>query len=299
MAGTDTPSEALQGATLRRALLERLRFERAMGLETIRPVDLPRKTAPVAAATTPATVPIATASATATRVRETSSANEPAAPIKPAPPTVRASASETTTATTAAPTAAPIPAGDKAARWKDLETRALACVQCVLHTGRTNVVFGCGNREARLLFVGEGPGESEDLQGIPFVGRAGELLNKIISAMACTRDDVYICNVVKCRPPQNRTPLPDEIAACSPYLFEQIALVAPKVIVTLGAPATKTLLRTTQGIMSLRGRWSNFRGTPVMPTYHPAFVLRQYTEEVRRAVWEDMKKVMERLKEAH
>jgi uracil-DNA glycosylase len=148
------------------------------------------------------------------------------------------------------------------------------------------------------VFVGEGPGADEDQQGVPFVGRAGQLLNKIINAMGIQRDDVYICNVVKCRPPENRTPESAEILACSPFLEEQIALIAPKVIVTLGGPATKTLLQTSQGIMSIRGRWFAYKGIPVMPTYHPAFVLRSYTEENRRAVWDDMKKVMERIKQA-
>ena len=171
----------------------------------------------------------------------------------------------------------------------------MACTACVLHQGRTNVVFGCGNREASLMFVGEAPGQDEDLQGFPFVGRAGQLLNRIIAAMGLKREEVYICNIVKCRPPENRTPLPDEVAACSPYLFEQIELVAPKAIVALGAPAAKTLLNTNQGIMSIRGHWFSFRGIPVMPTYHPAFVLRRYTEEVRRAVWDDMQQVMARL----
>jgi len=174
----------------------------------------------------------------------------------------------------------------------------MTCQACVLAKTRTNVVFGTGNRNAKLLFVGEGPGADEDAQGEPFVGRAGQFLNKVISAMGLKREEVYICNVVKCRPPGNRTPLPDEVAACNTYLTEQIALVAPKAIVALGSPASKTLLNTTQGIMSLRGRWHAYKGVPLMPTYHPAFVLRQYTEEVRRAVWEDMKKVMEKLMQA-
>ena len=172
----------------------------------------------------------------------------------------------------------------------------MGCTACALAKGRTNVVFGTGNREAQLVFVGEGPGFDEDQQGIPFVGRAGQFLDKIIAAMKLKREEVYICNVVKCRPPENRTPLPDEIAACWPYLQEQLELVAPKVIVTLGAPATKTLLKTTQGIMALRGKWYAYNKIPVMPTYHPAFVLRSYTEENRRAVWEDMKQVMAKLK---
>ena len=147
------------------------------------------------------------------------------------------------------------------------------------------------------MFIGEGPGEDEDRTGEPFVGKAGQLLNKIIGAMGVKREEVYIANVVKCRPPGNRTPLPDETASCAPYLFEQIELVAPQVIVTLGAPATKILLNTISGIGALRGRWSTYRQIPVMPTFHPAFVLRTYTEEVRGQVWSDMKQVMAKLKD--
>jgi len=185
--------------------------------------------------------------------------------------------------------------GDKDTRWKDLEARAMGCVSCVLHQARTHVVFGTGNRNAQLVFVGEGPGPDEDMQGVPFVGKAGQLLDKIIGAMKLQREDVYLCNVVKCRPPGNRTPLPDEIAACSPFLAEQLELIAPKVIVALGGPAAKTLLHTEAGITALRGRWQSYKSIPVMPTYHPAFVLRTYTEEVRRQVWDDMKQVMAKL----
>jgi DNA polymerase len=187
---------------------------------------------------------------------------------------------------------------DKSTRWAQLEAKAKACTACVLAKTRQNVVFGAGDRGARLVFVGEGPGADEDAKGEPFVGKAGQLLNKIIAAMGLKREEVYICNVVKCRPPENRTPLPDEVMKCHPFLVEQIELVGPKAIVALGSPAAKTLLNTTQGIMSLRGRWHMYRGIPVMPTYHPAYVLRQYTEEVRRAVWEDMKKVVAKLQAA-
>jgi uracil-DNA glycosylase len=171
----------------------------------------------------------------------------------------------------------------------------MGCTACVLHKGRKKVVFGDGNRNAQLVFVGEGPGADEDAQGLPFVGRAGQLLDKIIGAMKLQRKDVYICNVVKCRPPENRTPLPDEIGACQPFLTEQLELISPRVIVALGSPAAKTLLKTAQGIMSIRGKWFSYRGIPVMPTYHPAFLLRSYTEENRRAVWEDMKRVLEKM----
>lgn len=173
----------------------------------------------------------------------------------------------------------------------------MACVKCPLSTTRNTVVFGVGNRSAKLVFVGEAPGEDEDKQGEPFVGRAGQLLNKIITAMKWTREEVYICNTIKCRPPGNRPPLPDELASCNPFLVEQLELIQPKAIVALGSPAAKTLLQTIQGIMSLRGRWGSYRGIPVMPTFHPAYLLRSYTEENRRMVWEDMKKVAEKLKD--
>lgn len=276
--------ETLTGARLRRAALERLRFEQAMGLECVKPVAL----APTAAGQEPGTGsqgPAATPPPPA----------QAATSLGPGPVPAAAAAAGVDLLTPAI--AAGGRSGDVAARWKDLEARALACKACGLHAGRTNVVFGCGDRGARLLFVGEGPGQDEDLQGVPFVGRAGQLLNKIIAAMGLRREDVYICNVVKCRPPGNRTPETDEAAACWPLLCEQIELVAPRVIVALGAPATKRLLNVSQGIMSIRGNWFGFRGIPVMPTYHPAFVLRQYTERNRRAVWEDMKLVVARLKE--
>ncbi len=269
--------ESMDPASVRRRVLERVRFEQSLGIEF-----LPRvKIATPVQVTTPAdstrpvmqipTVQLARTMPTA------------------AAPVVRSVPIENTSVF-------PIANADKVARWDALEKRALACVSCVLHQARTNVVFGTGNRNAQLLFVGEGPGQDEDLQGLPFVGKAGQLLDKIIVAMQLKREDVYICNVVKCRPPGNRTPLPDEIGACLPFLAEQIDLVAPKVIVALGGPAAKTLLHTEAGITALRGRWASYKSIPVMPTFHPAFVLRQYTEEVRRQVWEDMKKVMDKLK---
>jgi len=187
-------------------------------------------------------------------------------------------------------------ATEKSKRWEALEARALGCTRCVLHCGRTHVVFGDGNRQARLVFVGEGPGADEDRTGVPFVGKAGQLLNKIIGAMGLNREDVYICNIVKCRPPENRTPRPDEMALCQPFLEEQLALIAPQAIVALGSSAAMALLQTNTGITQLRGHWRLYNGTHVMPTYHPAFVLRQYTEQIRRQVWDDMRLVMQYLK---
>jgi DNA polymerase len=155
-------------------------------------------------------------------------------------------------------------------------------------------VFGVGDPRARLLFVGEGPGRDEDLQGEPFVGRAGQLLTDIIEkGMKLKRSDVYICNVVKCRPPENRNPEPDEVEACSPFLVRQIELVSPEVIVALGKFAAQTLLQTTTPITKLRGEWREYRGVPLMPTLHPAYLLRNPAD--KRLVWEDVKKVMARL----
>lgn len=172
------------------------------------------------------------------------------------------------------------------------------CRRCKLCEGRTNIVFGVGDPNAKLMFVGEGPGADEDAQGEPFVGRAGQTLNKMIAAIGLERKDVFIANIVKCRPPGNRDPEPDEVATCSPFLFRQIEAIAPKAIVALGAPATKTLLSTKVGITALRGKWASFRGIPVMPTFHPAFLLRQYTVGNRQAVFDDLKAAKARIDEA-
>ena len=164
------------------------------------------------------------------------------------------------------------------------------CVRCKLcGLGRRQVVFGVGHPKARLMFVGEAPGEDEDRQGEPFVGRAGQLLTKIIEAISLTRDQVYIANVIKCRPPGNRNPEPDEVAACEPFLFQQIAIVQPRVIVALGKFAAQCLLRTAEPITRLRGREFEYRGATLIPTFHPAYLLRN--PPAKREVWEDMKKV--------
>jgi uracil-DNA glycosylase family 4 len=167
------------------------------------------------------------------------------------------------------------------------------CIRCKLHKGRTKIVFGDGHPQAKLLFIGEGPGRDEDLQGLPFVGRAGKLLTQMIEAMGLQRSDVYICNVVKCRPPENRAPEKDEVAACSPFLFRQIDLVAPKVIVCLGSIAAQTILETTRGISQFRGQWLEFRGRKLMATYHPAYLLRN--PAAKSEVWKDLQKVMAEL----
>ncbi len=176
---------------------------------------------------------------------------------------------------------------------KDLEQAIQGCLACPLGPGRLRFVFGEGNPKAGLMFVGEGPGRDEDLQGRPFVGKAGELLDKMIQAIGLQRDQVYIANVVKCRPPDNRTPAPEEAAACLGYLRRQIELIQPKVIVTLGATPLRELVGVSEGVTKARGQWKRVeiggRSIPVMPTFHPAYVLRQYTAEVRKAVWEDLK----------
>jgi uracil-DNA glycosylase family 4 len=164
------------------------------------------------------------------------------------------------------------------------------CRRCKLHTlGRKQVVFGVGNPTADLMFVGEAPGADEDEQGEPFVGRAGQLLTKIIEAIGLKREDVYIANIIKCRPPGNRNPEPDEVEQCEPFLFRQVAAIKPRVIVALGKFAAQSLLRTTDPITRLRGRSFNYRGATLIPTFHPAFLLRN--PSAKREVWEDMKKV--------
>jgi len=169
------------------------------------------------------------------------------------------------------------------------------CTRCRLCEGRTQIVFGDGDPQAALMFIGEGPGETEDLRGLPFVGRAGELLTQMIEkGLGIPRRDVYICNIVKCRPPGNRTPLSDEVASCRPFLDAQIDAVQPRVIVALGKPAASLLLGRDVAITRARGTWHAYRGIPVMPTFHPAFVLRQYTAENRRLVWSDLKAALEK-----
>jgi uracil-DNA glycosylase len=169
------------------------------------------------------------------------------------------------------------------------------CTRCKLHgLGRKQIVFGVGNPNADLMFVGEAPGGDEDIQGIPFVGRAGQLLTKIIEAIGLAREDVYIANVIKCRPPQNRNPEQDEVDTCEPFLFQQVDVIKPKVIVALGTFAARALLRTLDPISRLRGRVYDYRGAKLVPTFHPAYLLRNPAS--KRDVWEDMKLVRELLK---
>ena len=167
------------------------------------------------------------------------------------------------------------------------------CTRCKLHKARTNIVFGVGNPKAELVFVGEGPGRDEDEQGEPFVGRAGKLLTQMIEAMGLRRQDVYICNVVKCRPPENRLPEKDEVATCSPYLLRQLGVIHPKVICALGSCAAQTMLNTTQGISRFRGEWFDYHGAKLMATYHPAYLLRN--PPAKGEVWKDLQKIMAHL----
>jgi uracil-DNA glycosylase len=182
------------------------------------------------------------------------------------------------------------PAGGLAAVREELGN----CTRCKLFKGRSNIVFGEGDPKAVLVFVGEGPGKEEDEQGRPFVGAAGQLLTDIIvKGMKLGRQDVYICNIVKCRPPNNRNPEPDEIEACEPFLKKQLQAINPGVIVALGNVAVKTLLKTGEGITSLRGKWRAYNGIPLMPTFHPAYLLRNPKD--KKLVWEDIQQVMEKL----
>ncbi len=186
-------------------------------------------------------------------------------------------------------------AGSKQQALDELRKALEPCCKCDIAEARTHLVFGDGDPDADLMFIGEAPGQQEDLQGVPFVGRAGQLLTRIIEAIGLARDRVYIGNILKCRPPNNRTPTVQESATCFPNLERQIEIIQPRIIVTLGNPATKTLLETTQGITRMRGRFVEWRGIEVMPTYHPSYLLRN--PDAKRDVWEDMKKVHARMRE--
>ncbi|HBL25363.1 MAG TPA: hypothetical protein DD490_00840 [Acidobacteria bacterium] len=193
--------------------------------------------------------------------------------------------------TPAAPAAG---AGLRLAEMESLAAAAAACTRCRLAEGRKSVVFGSGHPDADLMLIGEGPGAEEDRQGLPFVGPAGELLTKILQAIGLTREEVYIANVVKCRPPGNRDPQPDEVQACRGYLERQIALVQPKLLVALGRIAAHALLGTESPIGQIRGRWHQVQGVPTMVTYHPAALLRN--QALKRPTWEDMQQVRDRLR---
>jgi uracil-DNA glycosylase family 4 len=172
------------------------------------------------------------------------------------------------------------------------ESEVRDCRLCRLCETRTKSVFGEGDVDASIFFIGEGPGENEDLTGRPFVGKAGQLLDKMISAMGLRRDQVFIANIVKCRPPNNRVPAPDEVATCTPYLERQLEIIRPRVIVTLGLPAAKYMLQSNSTMGKLRGQWHSWRNIKLMPTFHPAYILRSYTPQTRAAVWSDLQLVM-------
>jgi len=215
-------------------------------------------------------------------------------------PATNASVPSTDSAKMPPPVRNSVDDGEKGARLEALRARHEAeCPHCTVATAHTQIVFGEGDPSAALMFVGEAPGETEDRLGRPFVGRAGQKLDEIIAAMGLARESVYIANVLKSRPPENRTPLRHEVEACGPYLHEQIRIIRPKVIVTLGGPAAKLLLGVETGITRLRGVWAEFvdgdETVPVMPTFHPAYLLRNYTPQTRKQVWSDMLQVCERL----
>jgi uracil-DNA glycosylase family 4 len=221
-------------------------------------------------------------------------------PIEKKPATVDLSLSPPVEAPLAS--APPLSPEAKAAAFAELRQRAMVCVKCPhLASSRKNVVFGVGSIDAQLMFVGEAPGADEDEQGEPFVGKAGQLLTKIIQTTGLQRGDVYIANILKCRPDTpgqsagNRKPTSEEMQTCIPYLHEQIDLIRPKVLVALGATAVEGLLGKTVGITKLRGNWQTYRGIPLMPTYHPAYLLRNQALSEKRRVWEDMLQVMEKL----
>ena len=225
------------------------------------------------------------------------SAPRPSPPTQAGTPASFVRPDETTEITASTPESAA-----KAAAFAELRTRVLACVKCPhLASSRKSVVFGVGNIDSPLMFVGEAPGADEDEQGDPFVGKAGQLLTKIIQAMGLQRPEVYIANILKCRPDTpgqtagNRKPTSDEMATCIPHLHEQIDLIRPKVLVDLGATAVEGLLGKTIGITKLRGTWQTYRNIPLMPTYHPAYLLRNQAMREKRKVWEDMLQVMEKL----
>jgi DNA polymerase len=219
--------------------------------------------------------------------------DRPSVVARPDPPPQQRAPAPSALASPPAPSAVPERARERLAV---VQSEVKACTRCGLHAQRRQTVFSRGTGSSGLMFIGEGPGEEEDIQGLPFVGPAGQLLDRMIAAMKIDRDAVYVCNIVKCRPPKNRKPELDEMQRCMPFLDEQINVLEPKVIVALGATAVQGLLGTSEGITRLRGQWKLYRGRiPVMPTFHPAFLLRQPGS--KREVWQDLQDVMRRLEE--
>jgi DNA polymerase len=265
---------------IKEALAARLRFYRDLGMVELyrRPVD-PELLAALSQTTSPGAPGLASETWDLVPSTQTTQETEPIPPRTPfpAPPAV---------------SAATRPA-DKAAALQVIREDLGECTRCALHKGRNKLVFADGSPNARLMFVGEGPGADEDAQGLPFVGRAGQLLNNMITAMGLKREEVYIANIVKCRPPGNRTPEPEEANTCSPFLFRQIDVVRPDVIVALGATAATYLLGQRQPIAGLRGRVHSFRGTRLIVTYHPAFLLRDPRQ--KKEAWADLQIAMKEL----
>jgi uracil-DNA glycosylase family 4 len=281
------------------ATIEHLQRLKARGVRfvTVSPGSLAGlKRAPVGSGPAPILPPITRPPTTA---KEEPAARKPSV-SRPSPPAIAAIPNPPLPIPTS-----PVQGLDLEARraaFSELRERAMVCVKCPhLAASRKNVVFGVGSIEAELMFVGEAPGADEDLQGEPFVGKAGQLLTKIIQTMGLSRETVYIANILKCRPDTpgelagNRKPTPEEMQTCIPFLHEQIDLVRPKVLVALGATAVEGLLGKTVGITRLRGNWQMYRGIPLMPTYHPAYLLRNQALSEKRRVWEDMLQVMARL----
>jgi len=291
-ASLGTRSEVRDDAQLEEQVKDWLRYGEDLGLGPFYRDRAPLHAIAESAAAPVATQTIATSSVISTAVPAAMAAA--AASRAPASSINAASASQKSPASTILPASAPSLfeaveriAGDTLPRIRE---DIGDCTRCKLHKGRTKIVFGTGNPNADLMFVGEGPGRDEDLSGEPFVGRAGKLLTDMIKAMGLQREDVYIANVVKCRPPENRLPEKDEITTCSPFLMRQIDAIKPKVICTLGSCSAQTLLQTAQGISKLRGEWFDFRGVKLMPTYHPAYLLRN--PAAKPEVWKDLQKVM-------
>lgn len=265
-------------AAIRDALVERIHFYRELGLTEFyqRPVELSDE--PL--------VPMQTEDSVVEQFPEHSQPQPMQSREEPAIPPRKSFPEQP-------PIADAVPSSDRAAALNLIREEIGDCKRCALHKGRNKLVFADGDPNARLMFVGEGPGADEDAQGLPFVGRAGQLLNNMISAMGLKREEVYICNVVKCRPPGNRTPEPEEANTCSPFLFKQIDVVRPQVIVALGATAATYLLGHRQPLAGLRGRVHAFRGTQLIVTYHPAFLLRDPRQ--KKEAWADLQIAMKEL----
>jgi len=276
-------------AATRESLVERIRFYRDLGLTEFyrRPVDESAEPV-VEVESQPDAVAIESQSSASIADRQPSSSQIQSRPLtedQAIPPRKPFPAQP--------PVAEAVPAANRAVALNLIREEIGDCTRCALHSGRNKLVFADGDPNARLLFVGEGPGADEDAQGLPFVGRAGQLLNNMITAMGLKREEVYICNVVKCRPPGNRTPEPEEANTCTPFLFRQIDVVRPQVIVALGATAATYLLGHRQPLAGLRGRVHAFRGTQLIVTYHPAFLLRDPRQ--KKEAWADLQIAMKEL----